>query len=184
MSHCRCLWWLTEIWVGSTRFSARIWHSNRFSAEDNDALGTLSSDFGYANLIDLWRGRRWRIYSLRFEIFIRPTWNIYCLALDPVPPSCCSLVRVSWVSARVPVEWSGARCCVWRGKLQQWEHGCCNQTCMMPCERHFFFLLYLFFRKSIHTCLGNLIPNSFCLFVGNETCIWIFEITSNKICPE
>ena len=73
-----CLWWLTEIWVGSTRFSARIWHSNRFSAGDNDALGTLSSDFGYANLIDLWRGRRWRIYSLRFEIFIRPTWNIYC----------------------------------------------------------------------------------------------------------
>ena len=94
--------------------------------------------------------RRGWIYSLWFERFIRPAWNIYCLALDPVYPSCCSLVRVSWVSARVPVEWSGARCCVWRGKLQQWEHGCCNQTCMIPSVRHFFFLLYLFFRKSIH----------------------------------
>ena len=39
---------------------------------------------------------------------------------------------------------------MWRGKLQQWEHGCCNQTCMIPSVRHFFFLLYLFFRKSIH----------------------------------
>ena len=27
--------------------------SNRFSAGDNDVLGTLSADFRYANLIDL-----------------------------------------------------------------------------------------------------------------------------------
>ena len=26
-------------------------------------------------------------------------------------------------------------------------------------------------RGNIHTCLGNLIPNGFCLFVGNEICI-------------
>ena len=122
--------------------------SNRFSAGDNNALGTLSADFRYANLIDLWRERGWRFYSVGFERFIRPTWNIYCLALDPVPPPGCPLVKGSWVSTRVPVEWSGPRCCVWRGKLQPGEHGCCNPTCMMPCVRHFL-LPFLFFLLSL-----------------------------------
>ena len=33
-------------------------------------LNTLSADFKYANLIDLRREKRWRIYSLRFEQLI------------------------------------------------------------------------------------------------------------------
>ena len=33
-------------------------------------LNTLPADFKYANLIDLQREKRWRIYSLRFEQLI------------------------------------------------------------------------------------------------------------------
>ena len=51
--------------------------SNRFSAGDNDALGTLSAGFRYANLTDLWRERGWRFYLVGFERFMRPTLNIH-----------------------------------------------------------------------------------------------------------
>ena len=67
--------------------------SNRFSAGDNDVLGTLSADFRYANLRDLWRERGWRFYWVGFERFIRPLeifikrfsdWFLLVLVLFPL----------------------------------------------------------------------------------------------------
>ena len=139
-----------------------------FWARSRQILGMRIWEIYEGKGVAILLSRIWEIYKahLKYSLkgFLVGSWLCSCYFLwhkvgGPVTWDCLSIWMeglrwcwrtgdLSWVSTRVPVEWSGTRCCVWRGKLQPGEHGYCNPTCMMPCVRHFL-LPFLFFLLSL-----------------------------------